>query len=296
MNDTQTSAPVQRTDDSGAASSGQGHGGGGTSSVRGALRGMSYDEGASALAPVQRAESAACDREAMWRAPVQMERKPGAPVQRDAATDPPGDAALADPKTHPEFGKFKAGAVAIGLTEDRALELWTLIIEGIRDRKPGNYEIVADALFQFMQVKPGKMALWSGGIATSNYAVSKGKQTLEAQSFYQCTDGLKLYNDWSRVRPVWAALSKKFVSQCQGEVHCYLRGYSETSIFGEVEHNVLVGKGASVTIIYHALHGPDDDIRELGADGKPLAKGAENPLHSLGDCRAALAAAAPRTA
>ncbi len=224
-----------------------------------------------------------CDRQQSW-------------LNLSRTEPPPGDEALAVPNRHPEWPKFRDGAASIGIGQARALELWTLIIEGIRDGKPDNYELVADELFPYMQVPKGKMALWSGGIGVSDYAVSKGKQTLEAQKFYKLTDGLKLYKDWDKVRPVWAALSARFVSQCQGEVHCYLRAYSTTSIFGEVEHNILLSLGSKVSIKYHALSGPDEDIRELDADGNALGRGADHVLPTLDATAKALELAAAKAA
>jgi hypothetical protein len=216
-----------------------------------------------------------CDRQAQW---VQFEGKPG-------ASD------LVDPMAHPEWPKFKAGSQKLvpPMNEKEAAKLWTLIIEGIRDGKPENYDYVADQLFgRYMQVGKGEMALWSGGIGMSNYAVSLGFKTLESRQFYNLTDGLALYDDWDKVRPVWVAFSRKFVEQCQGVVHCFLRYYSETSVFGEVEHNILLGKGGQVKIRYHACFGPDDDVRELDKSGEVQARGQQILLRSLGDTAEAL--------
>jgi len=165
--------------------------------------------------------------------------------------------------------------------------MWTLIIEGLRDNKPANFEAVADFMVKWMKVPKGKAALWSGGIDLSDYAVSKGLTTLEAQKFYEATKGLKLYEDKSAVYECWKALSRKFVEQFDGVVHVYMREWDPQSVLVTTELEVLKSKGLQVK--FHAMDwvdapghigefSVDHAFVELDAAGNPLPPGATMDL------------------
>lgn len=194
----------------------------------------------------------------------------------------PTRAELADPFKHPEYTQWSAQATGIGMSKADADRMWTLIIEGLRDNKPANFEAVADFMVKWMNVPKGKAALWSGGIDLSDYAVSKGLTTLEAQKFYEATKGLKLYEDKAAVYECWKALSRKFVEQFDGVVHVYMREWDPESVLVTTELEVLKAKGLQVK--FHAMDwvdapghiGPfsvDHAFVELDAAGKPLPAG-----------------------
>jgi hypothetical protein len=204
-------------------------------------------------------------------------------IGKTAAPKPkPTRADLADPFTHPEYSQWSAQAAGIGMSKADADRMWTLIIEGLRDNKPANFEAVADFMVKWMNVPKGKAALWSGGIDLSDYAVSKGLSTLEAQKFYEATKGLKLYEDKAAVYECWKALSRKFVEQFDGVVNVYLREWDPDSVLVTTELEVLKTKGLAVK--FHAMDwvdapghtGPypvDHAFVELDADGNPLPPG-----------------------
>jgi hypothetical protein len=194
----------------------------------------------------------------------------------------PTRAELADPFTHPEYSQWSAQATGIGMAKADADRMWTLIIEGLRDNKPANFEAVADFMVKWMAVPKGKAALWSGGIDLSDYAVSKGLTTLEAQKFYEATKGLKLYEDKSAVYECWKALSRKFVEQFDGVVHVYMREWDPQSVLVTTELEVLKSKGLQVK--FHAMDwvdapghigefSVDHAFVELDAAGNPLPPG-----------------------
>jgi hypothetical protein len=102
-----------------------------------------------------------------------------------------------------------AGCAAIPIPPAEADSNWGLLIEGLRDpAKTGNFPTVAANLMQDLDLPKDKGALWSGGEDLSDYARSKGFQTLEQQNFYRATKGLSLVNDWSVARKAWAAFSE----------------------------------------------------------------------------------------
>lgn len=68
----------------------------------------------------------------------------------------PTRADLADPFKHPEYKQWSAQATGIGMTQADADRMWTLIIEGLRDNKPANFEAVADFMVKWMNVPKGK--------------------------------------------------------------------------------------------------------------------------------------------
>jgi hypothetical protein len=194
----------------------------------------------------------------------------------------PTRADLVDPFKHPEYKQWSAQATGIGMAQADADRMWTLIIEGLRDNKPANFEAVADFMVKWMKVPKGKAALWSGGIDLSDYAVSKGLTTLEAQKFYEATKGLKLYEDKSAVYECWKALSRKFVEQFDGVVHVYMREWDPQSVLVTTELEVLKSKGLQVK--FHAMDwvdapghigefSVDHAFVELDAAGNPLPPG-----------------------
>ena len=194
----------------------------------------------------------------------------------------PTRADLADPFKHPEYKQWVAQATGIGMAQADADRMWTLIIEGLRDNKPANFEAVADFMVKWMKVPKGKAALWSGGIDLSDYAVSKGLTTLEAQKFYEATKGLKLYEDKGAVYECWKALSRKFVEQFDGVVNVYMREWDPKSVLVTTELEVLTDKGLQVK--FHAMDwvdapghigefSVDHAFVELDAAGNPLPPG-----------------------
>lgn len=199
----------------------------------------------------------------------------------------PTRADLVDPFKHPEYTQWSAQATGIGMKQADADRMWTLIIEGLRDNKPANFEVVADFMVKWMNVPKGKAALWSGGIDLSDYAVSKGLTTLEAQRFYEATKGLKLYEDKSAVYECWKALSRKFVEQFDGVVHVYMREWDPQSVLVTTELEVLKSKGLQVK--FHAMDwvdapghigefSVDHAFVELDASGNPLPPGVSMDL------------------
>jgi hypothetical protein len=201
----------------------------------------------------------------------------------------PTPADLLVPEDHPEYGKWTAGSARVPIPSAEAKRLWYLIIEGLRDNKPDNFETVAATLMRSMRIRAGRGALWSRGEDLSDYARSLGYTTLEAQNFYRATQGLTLVNDWPTVRPVWVAFSRRYAGQLRNEIHIFMRRFATGSVLVDIELPAVaatVSAGATIELKFHAMEWGDDPShilndpvpgywRELNARGRPLSKGAQ---------------------
>jgi hypothetical protein len=203
------------------------------------------------------------------------------------------DVHLRVPFDHPERQRWMDGAAQIHLPTARASRLWYQVIAGLRDRNTGQYEIVAAALMENMRLPPKKGALWSKGEDLSDYAVSLGFTTLEAQEFYKVTKGLVLLDNWPVVRPVWKAFSERYAGQLRKEINIFLRQYASGSVLVDIElpavETAVTALGKPIGLKYHGMEWGDDPLRqltepipgywrELRRDGKPLLEGQQQIL------------------
>jgi len=201
------------------------------------------------------------------------------------------------PFDHPERPKWMAGAARIGLLAVEAGRLWYLVIAGLRDNRPGNYEIVAEALMKDMRIPAKKGALWSKGEDLSDYARKLGFTTLEAQEFYHVTKGLRLLDHWDTVRPVWAAFSRRYAGQLREEIHIFARQIEPGSVLVDIElpavQDIVALSGDPIALKFHGMEWGDDPRvvltnpvpeywRELRRDGTPLGKGGQLVLDEGG--------------
>jgi aminoglycoside phosphotransferase (APT) family kinase protein len=215
------------------------------------------------------------------------------------------DVHLRVPYDHPERPRWMAGARDAGLPAARAAHLWYLVIAGLRDGVPGNFDVVADELMKNMRIEPKKGALWSKGEDLSDYAVGLGFVTLEAQEFYKITKGLTLLDDWPRVRPVWVAFSVRYASQLRKEIHVFARQIGPGSVLVDIElpevKRISKLSGRRIALKFHGMEWGDDPLRvlqnpvprywrELRRDGTPLAEGQQQVLDKKGATAATRAA------
>ncbi|WP_204070102.1 phosphotransferase, partial [Sphaerisporangium krabiense] len=207
------------------------------------------------------------------------------------------DVHLRVPYDHPERPKWMAGAAKIKLSTVRAERLWYLVIAGLRDRNAAHFEVVADALMTTMRIPPGKGALWSKGEDLSDYAITLGFVTLEAQEFYNVTQGLVLLDNWPVVRPVWQAFSERYASRLRKEIHIFLRQYATGSVLVDIELPAVRETEANLRrklpLRFHGMEWGDDPLRilqapvpgywrELRRDGTPLGEGRQQILDEGG--------------
>jgi Domain of unknown function (DUF4157) len=216
---------------------------------------------------------------------------PVPPTKVYAFKPSPTPADLLVPRAHPEYPSFKAGCAAIPLPAADADRDWDLLITGLRDNKPANFELVAASLMRNMSIPAGKGALWSGGEDLSDYARTQGCTALEQQDFYKATKGLELVNNWSVARKAWAAFSRLYASQLRGKIHVYMRRFAPGSVLVDIElkkiDDMLAAPGGvpgGIHLRYHAMEWGDDPHqhldqplpgywRELNPAGNPLGAG-----------------------
>jgi Phosphotransferase enzyme family len=207
------------------------------------------------------------------------------------------DVHLEVPIDHPERPKWMAGAKDIGMSASKAARLWYLVIAGIRDGKPAFFDTVANELMKSMKIKAKKGALWSKGEDLSDYAVSLGFVTLEAQEFYKVTKGLTLLDNWPRVRPVWERFSVRYASQLRKEIHIFVRQIESGSVLVDIELPAVketeTRLGRAIALKFHGMEWGDDPrrvlhdpvphyFRELRRDGTPLDEGRQQVLDKDG--------------
>ncbi|GLY37811.1 hypothetical protein Amsp01_038350 [Amycolatopsis sp. NBRC 101858] len=204
---------------------------------------------------------------------------------------------LKDPAKHPERARWMAGAATIHLPAATAAALWKLLIEGLRDGKPANFEVVAEALMHSMRIAPGQGALWSKGEDISEYAAGLGFAALETQEFYNVTKGLTLLDDWSLVRPLWMVFSRRYAGSLRKEIHIFVRQFLASSVLLETElptvRRIMRSTRRSIELKFHAMDWGDDPtkildmpvpgyFRELLADGTALPEGRQHVLDEKG--------------
>ncbi|SEF24444.1 Phosphotransferase enzyme family protein [Amycolatopsis pretoriensis] len=204
---------------------------------------------------------------------------------------------LKDPAKHPERARWMAGAAKIHLSSATAAHLWDLVITGLRDRRPGNFEIVADELMRGMRIAPGKGALWSKGEDISEYAAGLGFAALETQEFYEVTKGLTLLDNWPLVRPLWMTFSRRYAGILRKEIHIFVRQFLASSVLLETElptvRRIMRSTGITIALKFHGMEWGDDPTkilenpvprywRELLADGTPLPEGRQHELDEPG--------------
>ena len=207
------------------------------------------------------------------------------------------DANLEVPLEHPEYERWVKGAAKIRISATEAKELWFLVIEGLRKRRTANFETVADVLLVNLRVAPGKGALWSMGVDLVAYATSLGFTTLEAQEFYNVTEGLVFLDNWDDVRPLWKILSARYAGKLRKEINIFMRFWTPGSIMVDVEleavKKTIRVSGQPIVLKFHGMEWGDDPQRELRLpvpgywreltrDGKPLGPGQQQVLDESG--------------
>jgi hypothetical protein len=124
---------------------------------------------------------------------------------------------------------------------------------------------------------PGdRLALWSGGIAISQYARNLGYCCLETTRFGEMFDRVKVYRNEQSLWHLWDYLAKAFVEQVNraGEVHIFVRNFDRRSTLLKVEYPRLLeirnARGAGFQIKWHVIVGDGDGhegLRALTGEG-----------------------------
>ncbi len=182
--------------------------------------------------------------------------------------------------------KFKDGMKRLGLSPKDISSLWKLVESGIlaeRELKaqagPGaatgphtkfmnqSFEKLSHELRHLNLLDPqDKLALWSGGIAISQYARKLGYYCLETTLAGEMFDEAKIYNNDTALWELWDYLARAFVDQmCGTAVHIFVRNFDRKSTLLRVEVPHLERMGRDFQIKWHAIVGEGDDSHDLRA-------------------------------
>ncbi|MCF3120300.1 hypothetical protein IPZ68_11385 [Streptomyces arenae] len=196
------------------------------------------------------------------------------------------------PTEHPEWGPYQELTRAAGIPQDDADAAWQLLLGGVdaqgalnaeamartnvrqeqRDLRASNtwYQEFVRLMSDHLEIGTPTMALWSGGVETSDYAHAKGHTPLERTRIGGVLNVLKLHPDWPLKTPMWNVLSKAFVARATGPVHIFLRSYLPESVLISQEIPQLrevMRLNPNVKLVWHPVYTtPDGRLREIGED------------------------------
>ncbi|QEU90867.1 hypothetical protein CP970_08115 [Streptomyces kanamyceticus] len=211
-------------------------------------------------------------------------------VQRQ--TGDPAEHYATRPTEHPEWATYQELTRAAGIPQAEADAAWQLLLGGVDSQGALNDEAMAKTndrqeqrelratnswyhefvklMTEHLEIDTPTMALWAGGIETSEYAYEKGHTPLARTRIGSVLNVLELNPNWKLTGPMWSILSKAFVSRATGPVHIFVRAYSPDSILIrlEVPHLREIQRlNPDVKLIWHPLYSaPDGRIREISRD------------------------------
>lgn len=196
------------------------------------------------------------------------------------------------PTEHPEWGPYQELTKAAGIPQPQADAAWQLLLGGVDSQGALNDEAVAKTndrqeqrelrasntwyqefvklMAEHLEIETPTMALWAGGIETSDYAYRKGHTPLGRTRIGSVLNVLELHPGWKLTGPMWSVLSKAFVSRATGPVHIFVRAYAPESILIrlEVPELRLVQRlNPDVKLIWHPVYtAPGGQMREISKD------------------------------
>jgi hypothetical protein len=191
--------------------------------------------------------------------------------------------------------KFKAEMKELGIAPGEIADLWKLLVSGIIDEQAGasttpissgNSSFAAFSARSAIKglLTPGdRIALWSGGIAISQYARRLGYCCLETTRLGEMFDRVRLYRNEQALWQLWDYLAKAFVDQAQrfGQVHIFVRNFDRKSTLLTVEYprvlEMLRNRKAGFQIKWHVIVGDSDRPEELRALTDQGTLGVETP-------------------
>ncbi|MFD4630446.1 hypothetical protein ACFVYR_22730 [Streptomyces sp. NPDC058284] len=196
------------------------------------------------------------------------------------------------PTEHPEWGPYQELTRAAGIPQAAADDAWQLLLGGVdsqgalndearartadhqerRELRASNtwYQEFVRLMTEHLEIRTPTMALWSGGIAASDYAYGKGHTPLERTRIGGVLNVLEVHSDWKLKTPMWNVLSKAFVARATGPVHIFMRAYAPESVLisQEIPQLRLVQRlNPDVKLVWHPVYTtPDGRLREISKD------------------------------
>lgn len=218
-------------------------------------------------------------------------------------------AAVQDPMGHPEWPRFRDVMARYGIDEAVASAQWEKVCRGLElQATGGNGEALFQEVADWMVATSGidqfqKPALWAGW-PSGALAQECGFNALGDTSLGDALAPLQLFNGNfpTEIRPLWAAISRAFANQLQGDVHIFMARFSADSIVLTEELPIIRQRqldGFVGEIIFHAIdpasmpNGDTSNAIFLDASGQPA-----DFMYALGselDVQAALTARATAT-
>lgn len=201
-------------------------------------------------------------------------------------------AVVQNPESHPYWAEYQSRCTAAKLTKGFVIQSWNLLIKGLdrqaEMKRTGRLneenpelkqfgELVSQNSFQLMTPRglapSTKLALWSGGIAVSEYVRTKGYETLESTVYGKLLDEMttpvyKIWlgdNKWGPQGKLWNIISAQYVkvtASIRDTMHVFMRTHDLDSVFYREElTNWQKAKGKTPDepdgMTYHVLIGMD---------------------------------------
>jgi len=197
-----------------------------------------------------------------------------------------------NPDKHPYYGEYQSRCAAARLPKGFVIRSWELLIKGLdrqaEMKRSGKLnetnaeltqfgELVAQNASQLMTPRglssSTRLALWSGGIAVSEYVRTKGYEALESTVYGKLLDEMttpvyKIWlgdNKWGPQGKLWNIISAQYVkvtASLRDTMHVFMRTHDLDSVFYREElTNWQKAKGKTPDepdgLTYHVLIGMD---------------------------------------
>ena len=224
-----------------------------------------------------------------------------------------------DPSSHPETAQFILAMKSVGILENEAMEIWNLILKGIKEQETQNakailydqnqkpiftsdLDVIRNQNVYYRQLKDKikpllmvdidhytnkqKLALWTGGYDLSSYAETQGCKTLETTKFGKVIDNIYMSNKWPLIGPLWNIISETFVEEFTNsthqnkEVHIYIRAYDPASVLVRQEIDQIDPK---IPMFWHCI-GSQDNHNYMEIDNRGNLSTVASPARREDEC------------
>jgi len=141
------------------------------------------------------------------------------------------------------------------------------------------FQYIGEQFRALLAVPAGRNpALWSGGIALSEYARQKQFLPLETTALGNIMNKLYLRTEWTGLGVLWNVLSETYTENAardlagagkRAQLHVFTRTLDPNSVLIRQElPQLTAGAAATERIKYRLVYGEDDDLKEIGKDGE----------------------------